>query len=218
MRSEQGCQRRNGDNSSGGMKRGCRRQMLGELAARNRGDHRGQAEPQPLLVHEPAALAEPLSILYQHSAANRARYRHGVGRQLQRPYQLARRGKPGDPEKTGDRADIGRQQVTFAAIAKQREEVGERAVNRLDDPGKIENGEICRDLQRRPAMHFFQKIAERLCDEPADLTHTFNDIDQREKYQQPVGQNPVARRSVGVGRGELFIHRIAVSGYWRATA
>ena len=46
-----------------------RRQMLDQLAAEDRSRHRGNVEPQPLLIDEGAALVQALAVLHQHGAA-----------------------------------------------------------------------------------------------------------------------------------------------------
>ena len=137
------------------MERRLRRQMLYKLTADDRGRHRGGVEPQPLLIDEPAALAEPLAILYQNRAAHGAGNRHGVGRELQRPHELARGGQLRTPEIGAGGNDVGGDQVAFPAIAEYRHQIGQHAVDRLDDPGKIEDREIGGDLQGGPAVRLF---------------------------------------------------------------
>jgi hypothetical protein len=44
--------------------------------------------------------------------------------------------------------------------------------------GKL--NEIGADFERRPAVHLFQIEAERLGDQPFDLSGPLNDVDQRE--------------------------------------
>jgi len=126
--------------------------MLYKLTADDRGRHRGGVEPQPLLIDEPAALAEPLAVLYQHRAAHGAGNRHGVRRELERPHQLARRGKLRTPEISAGGNDVGGDQVGFSAISEDRHQIGQHAVDRLDDPRKIEDSEIGSDLQGGPAV------------------------------------------------------------------
>ena len=191
------------------MQRRYRREPLHEFAPHDRGDHRGGVEPEPLLIDEPSALAQPLPILDQHGAADRARYRHAIGRELQRPHQLVGRGKLRGPDEAASRGDIGRQQIRLPAVAEDRHEIGKGAVERLNDPGKVENGEIGGDLQRRPTMHFFQIKTKRLGEEANDLAGAFHDIDEGEKQHQAAYQRLVPRWSVGLRRWKFFVHRIA---------
>src|ERR1700722_11660044 len=123
-----------------------------------------------LLVDELTALSKPLTLLNQDRSAPGAGDRHGVGGQLQRPYQRTRRFKLSDEDKAHNGCNVGGNQVALSPIAEQRHKVGKRAVDRLYDPGEIENGQIRRDLQRRPALRLFQVITERLGNQAADLT------------------------------------------------
>jgi len=67
------------------------------------------------------------------------------------------------------RGEVGGDEVAFAAIAEQRHEVGKNAVDRFDDPGKVEDSQVDADFRRRPAVHLFQVVAERLGDQAADV-------------------------------------------------
>jgi hypothetical protein len=60
---------------------------------------------------------------------------------------------------------------------------GKHAVDRLYDPGEIEYREKGGDLQRGPAMNFFQIKTQRLSDQSADLTDPFHHVDHREEQQ-----------------------------------
>ncbi len=86
-----------------------------------------------------------------------------------------------DPKITADRGHIGDDQVAFAPIAEQRHEIGNQSVYRLDDPRQVENRDEGGDLDRRPALHFFEIIVERLRDQPDDLAQSLDDIDQSEE-------------------------------------
>ena len=56
----------------------------------------------------------------------------------------------GGPQEGRDRADVGQQQVAASPIAEQRQEVGDHAVERLDDPRHVQHREdvaICTGVQ-----------------------------------------------------------------------
>ena len=182
--------------------------MLDQLAAEDRGRHRGNVEPQPLLIDEGAALVQPLPVLHQHGAAQRARYRHRISGDHERDEEVARRRELRHPDEADDGGDVDKQQVAFAPIAEQRHEIGNQAVKRLDDPGQIEQRDEAGDLHRRPALRCFEIIVQRLRDQAADLAKTLDDIDQGEEQQQMVDGVPVARHARGRRRRGLVIHRI----------
>ena len=146
--------------------------------------HGGNVVPEPLLIDEGAALVQPLAVLDQNRAAQRARYRHGIGGEHQREGEVAGAMSRVTQKYPRDGGDIGDDQIAFAAIAEQRHEIGNQAVDRLDDPWQVENGDEGGDLDRRPAVHLFQIIIERLRNQADDLAQAFDDIDQRKKHQQ----------------------------------
>ncbi len=86
-------ERRDRDDGGGDVQGRSGRKMLHQLAADDGGSHGGDVEPQPLLIDEGPALVEPLAVLDQDAAAQRARYRHGVGGEHQRDGEVARRGQ-----------------------------------------------------------------------------------------------------------------------------
>ena len=67
-RAEQDRERRRRYDRRGGMQSRGRRQPLRQRAAADGAGHGGDVEPQPLLIDEPAALAEPLPVLHQHGS------------------------------------------------------------------------------------------------------------------------------------------------------
>ena len=208
QRSDDDGQRRHRNDRGGAVQCGGRRQMLDQLAAEDGGRHRGNVEPQPLLIDEGAALVQPLAVLDQHGAAQRARYRHRISGDHERDEEVARRGELRHPEESADGGDVDEQQVAFAPIAEQRHEIGDQAVKRLDDPGQVEQRDEAGDLQRRPALRGFEIIVQRLRDQAADLAKTLDDIDQGEEQQQMVESLPVVRQTRGLRRCGLAIHRI----------
>src|ERR1700689_4462250 len=157
--------------------------MLHQLATEDGREHGREVEPEPLLVDEFAALSKPLTLLNQYRSADGAGDRHRVGGQLQRPYQRTRRFKLSDKDKTHDGGNVGGDQVALSPIAEQRHKVGKRAVDRLYDPGEIENRQVRRNLQRRPALRLFQVITERLGNQAADLTDALDDINKSKEDQ-----------------------------------
>ena len=127
---------------------------------------------------------------------------------LQRQRKFARRGQLRAPQIRAGGHDVGGNEIGLAAIAEDRHQIRQRAVERLDDPGKIEQREIGGDLQRAEAVHLFQIICQRLSDQPDDLTDAFDDIDESEKQHQPVYRRALRRRSVAMQRLRVVVHRI----------
>ena len=204
---------RHRNDRGGAVQRAGRRQMLNQLAAEDRGRHRGNIEPQPLLIDEGAALVQPLPVLHQHGAAQRARYRHRIRGDRERDEEVARRRELRHPDEADDGGDVDEQQVAFAPIAEQRHEIGNQSVNRLDDPGQIEQRDEAGDLQRRPALRRFEVIIQRLRDQAADLAEALDDIDQGEEQQQMVESFLVARHARGPRLCGLIIHRVDANSH-----
>ena len=161
------------------------RQPFDQLTANNAAGHRCDVEPQPLLIDESIGSAELLAVFDENGAAYRARYRHPVGGKQQRDDDLARRGNLRDPAIGACGHHIGKNKVALPAVAKERQEIRNDPVDRLDDPGKVEHRQIGGDLDRRPPVGLLQKIIERLGDQAAGLPDAFDDIDQREKHHEP---------------------------------
>ena len=60
---------------------------------------------------------------------------------------------------------LARNDRALAAIAEQRHEIGDEAVDRLDDPGEVERRERGGDLHRSPGMDLLEVVDERLRDD-----------------------------------------------------
>src|SRR5262249_46978425 len=97
------------------------------------------------------------------------------------PGKIARRIKLCDPKVTTGCRDIGDDEITFAPVAEQRQEIGDESVDRFYDPGQIEQSDKGGDLERAPSVYLLQVIIERLRDEPDDLPQAFDDVDQSKK-------------------------------------
>jgi len=160
-------------------------EALYELAADERARHRGDVEPQPLLIDEGVAGAEFVTILDENCAADRARDRHSVGAQQQREDDLARRDGLRDPTIRANRCEIGKNQVALTAIAENRQEVRDDAVDRFVNPRQVEHRQIGGDLERGPPVSLLQEKAQRLGDQPAGLPNPFDDIDEAEEQHKP---------------------------------
>jgi len=149
---------------------GCgRRQVLHELAADDRRCQEGNIVPQPLLINKSPAFVEPLPVLHQDGAGQCARNRHRVRGDQKCESESIRRVDLRDPKIAGDRRHTGDEQIAFAAIAEQRQEIGNQAVDRLDHPGQSKDSAKGGDLRGCPASHLLQIIDERLRDESAGL-------------------------------------------------
>ena len=93
-----------------------------------------------------------MAVLDENGAAYRARYRHPVGGEQQGDNNLARRGDLRDPAIRARPHQIGDNEVGFSAIAEERQEIRDDPVDRLDDPGKVEDRQIGGDLNRGPPV------------------------------------------------------------------
>src|ERR1700728_390322 len=176
--------RRAGDDGGGDVQRGGGLEPLHQLAADNRGGQGSNVVPEPLLIDESPAFAHPLAIFDQDRAAQRARYRHRIGGEHQGKGDISRRKKLSYPRISGDRRYVREDQIAFASIAEQRDEVRNHAVERLYEPRQVENGEKGGDLDGRPVVHFLQIIGQRLRDQSDDLTKSLDDINETKEQKQ----------------------------------
>ena len=75
--------------------------------------------------------------------------------------------------------------IGFAAVAEERQEIRDDPVDRLDDPGEVEDRQIGSDLGRGPPETLFQIVVERLGDQAAGLPDPFDDVDQAKEQREP---------------------------------
>src|SRR5262249_59985347 len=92
--------------------------------------HRVNVEPQPLLIDEGIAGAEFLAVFDEYGAAYRARYRHAVSGEQQGEDDFTRRGDLRDPAIGAGGHQVGENEVTFSAIAKDRQTIRNDSINR----------------------------------------------------------------------------------------
>jgi hypothetical protein len=110
---------------------------------------------------------------------------------------LARPGQPGDQKISAGCQRIGCNKVALSTIAEQRQEIGNKAVDRLDDPREIEKGKKGGDLHGRPGVHFFKVIAERLRDDAAGLADALDHVNEAEEQREPLDLVAVSWRGGG---------------------
>ena len=90
-------------------------------------------------------------------------------------------------------------EIALAAIAEQRHEIGDEAVDRLDDPGEVERRERGGDLHRRPGMDLLEVVDERLRDDAVGLADAFDHEDHAEiEHQVADAPRVVGRRGDGL--------------------
>ena len=94
--------------------------------------------------------------------------------------------------------------IGFAAVAEERQEIRDDPVDRLDDPGEVEDRQIGSDLGRGPPETLFQIVVERLGDQAAGLADPFDDVDQTEEQHEPTDLPVLFRPGEGtLGRPRL---------------
>ena len=95
-------------------------------------------------------------------------------------------------------------EIALAAIAEQRHEIGDEAVDRLDDPGEVERRERGGDLHRRPGMDLLEVVDERLRDDAVGLADAF-DHEDHAKIEHQVADAPRVVERRGEGRRRLSL-------------
>ena len=179
------------------------RQPLNQLTADKPARQRRDVEPQPLLIDEGVAGAEPLAVFDEDCTAQCARHCHRIGRQQQDEDQLTGRGNLRDPTIRAGRGGVGEYQVGLTAVTEERQEIRNDPVDRLDDPGKVEDRQIGGDLDRGPPESLLQIEVERLGNQAAGLADSFDDIDQAKEQHEPadlpVPSSAGRRRTEGRG-------------------
>src|SRR5208282_5216288 len=142
-------------------------------------------EPEPLLIDESVAGAKSLAVLDENGTAQCARDRHCIGGQQQGEDQLAGRSNLGNPEIGKGCRSVGDDEVGLAAVSEKRQEIRNDPVNRLDDPGEVEDRQIRGDLDRGPSEGLLQIVVEWLGNKAASLADPFDDIDQAKEQHEP---------------------------------
>src|SRR5215471_19535918 len=90
--------------------------VLDKLTTEDRGSHRRNVVPEPLLVDESPTLFETLTILHQNRSAQSTGNRHRIRGEHQREDQPVRHGELGHQKKAAGGGSISDKKIAFAAI------------------------------------------------------------------------------------------------------